>query len=48
MDQEQLDRIEKKLDEMLAFRDALLKIYMPKIPASARVTAMKLMAKVGT
>lgn len=46
MTDKQLDRIEKKLDEVLEFRDALLKFAMPKIPSdSARKMAMKLMAK---
>ena len=36
MDPEQLDRIERKLDEVLAFRDLLLKFAMPKIPAPMR------------
>lgn len=45
MNETQLDRIEKKLDEVLAFRDALLKFAMPKIPASARPKAMEMLAK---
>lgn len=36
MDEKQLDRIERKLDEVLAFRDLLLKFAMPKIPAPMR------------
>jgi hypothetical protein len=41
----QLDRIEAKLDQMLEFRDAALKMMMPKIPAAARPAALKLLAK---
>lgn len=41
----QLDRIEAKLDQVLAFRDAMLKLALPKLPAAARETAMKLMVK---
>ena len=44
-DNTQLDRIERKLDEVLAFRDALLKFAMPKIPAAMRPKAMEAMAK---
>lgn len=40
----QLDRIEAKLDQMLQFRDALLKLAMPKLPASMREQALKLAA----
>jgi hypothetical protein len=40
----QLDRIEAKLDQVLAFRDALLKLAMPRIPAGMREKAMELMA----
>jgi hypothetical protein len=36
MDQKQLDRIERKLDEMLAFRDLLLKMALPRVPAPMR------------
>lgn len=46
-DQAQLDRIEKKLDDVLAFRDALLKLAMPRLPAGARTAAMNLMARRG-
>lgn len=35
-DQKQMDRIERKLDEVLAFRDLLLKFAMPKVPAPLR------------
>lgn len=41
----QLDRIEAKLDQVLEFRDAALKLFMPKIPAAARPQALKLLAK---
>lgn len=40
----QLDRIERKLDQVLAFRDALLKLFMPRIPAAMREKAMQLAA----
>jgi hypothetical protein len=40
----QLDRIERKLDEVLAFRDLLLKLAMPRIPAPMREKAATLMA----
>jgi hypothetical protein len=43
-DKTQLDRIERKLDAVLAFRDALLKLAMPRIPAGMREQAMKLAA----
>jgi hypothetical protein len=36
MDQTQLDRIERKLDEVLAFRDLVLKLALPRIPAGMR------------
>lgn len=32
----QMDRIERKLDEVLAFRDLLLRLAMPRIPAAMR------------
>lgn len=41
----QLDRIEAKLDEVLAMRDIALKFFMPKIPAALRPAAMQLLAK---
>lgn len=42
MDQEQIDRIEKKLDEVLAFRDLLIKLAMgSKIPGmKAKASAL--------
>lgn len=43
-DQEQLDRIEHKLDEVLAFRDLLFKLVMPRMPAALRERAVALMA----
>lgn len=42
--EERLASIEAKIDQVLAFRDALLKLAMPKIPASMREQAMKLAA----
>ena len=36
MDETQMDRIERKLDEVLAFRDLLLKLALPRIPAAMR------------
>ena len=44
MDQTQLDRIERKLDEVLAFRDLLLRFAMPKIPAAMRAKAAAVLA----
>ncbi len=41
----QLDRIERMLDEFLAFRDLLLKMFMPKIPAAGREAALRLLAR---
>ena len=43
-DQEQIDRIERKLDEVLAFRDVLLKMAMPKLPPAMRQKAAELIA----
>lgn len=43
--QTQLDRIEAKLDEFLAFRDLVLKLAMPKVPASMRLKAAELLSK---
>lgn len=49
MDQDQMDRIERKLDEMLQFRDLLLALAMPRVPEPMRKKAAQLMArKVGT
>lgn len=39
MNETQMDRIERKLDEVLAFRDLLLKLAMPRIPAALREKA---------
>lgn len=44
MAETQLDRIERKLDDVLAFRDLLLKLAMPRVPAPMREMAMKAMA----
>lgn len=44
IDQEQLNRIERKLDQVLEFRDALLKLALPRVPAGMREQAMKLAA----
>lgn len=44
MDQAQLDRIERKLDEVLAFRDLVLKLALPRIPAAMREKAAALAA----
>ena len=41
----QLDRIERKLDEFLEFRDAVLKMFMPKIPAAYREAALQIAAR---
>lgn len=40
----QMDRIERKLDEVLAFRDLLLKFAMPRIPPAMRAKAAQVMA----
>lgn len=40
----QMDRIERKLDEVLAFRDLLYKLALPRIPAPMREKAAALMA----
>lgn len=47
MDPEQLNRIERKLDEVLAFRDLILRLAMPKIPAPMREKAAQVMARSG-
>ena len=44
MAESQMDRIERKLDEVLAFRDLLLKLAMPRVPAALREKAATLMA----
>jgi len=44
MDPEQLDRIERKLDEVLAFRDLLLQLAMPRVPEALRKKAAAVMA----
>jgi len=44
MAESQMDRIERKLDEVLAFRDLLLKLAMPRIPAAMREKAAAVMA----
>ena len=44
MGESQMDRIERKLDEVLAFRDLLLKLAMPKIPAPMRAKAAEVLA----
>lgn len=45
MDETQLDRIERKLDAVLAFRDLLLKLALPKVPAAMRAKVAQVMAK---
>lgn len=45
MDQTQLDRIERKLDEVLAFRDLVLKMALPKIPQAMRDKAAAVLAR---
>lgn len=44
MAESQMDRIERKLDEVLAFRDLLLKLAMPRIPAPLREKAAAALA----
>ena len=39
IEETQLNRIEKKLDEVLAVRDLLLKLALPKVPAPLREKA---------
>lgn len=46
IDEKQINRIEKKLDEILAFRDLLLKLAMPKVPAPMREKAASVLADV--
>jgi hypothetical protein len=41
----QLDRIERKLDELLELRDAALKIFLPNIPAPFREAALQIAAR---
>lgn len=41
----QLDRIERKLDAILALRDAVLKLAMPRIPEKYREAAMQIAAQ---
>jgi hypothetical protein len=40
----QMDRIERKLDEVLAFRDLLLRLALPRIPQALRAKAAAAMA----
>jgi len=44
MPETQLDRIERKLDDVLAFRDLLLKLALPRLPAPMRQKAAELAA----
>lgn len=41
----QLDRIERKLDEFLAFKDLLLKLALPRVPAAMREKVAQLAAR---
>ena len=43
-DQEQLDRIEAKLDRLNGLLDAAVKLALPRMPAAAREMALKLLA----
>lgn len=43
----QLDRIEQKLDQVLAFRDLIFKLALPRVPAALREQAIKAMAALG-
>lgn len=45
MNETQMDRIERKLDEVLQFRDLLLQLAMPRVPAPMREKAAQLMAR---
>ena len=40
----QLDRIERKLDELLYLRDVIVKLAMPKTPAAMRPVVARLLA----
>ncbi len=40
----QLDRIERKLNEVIEFRDLLLKLAMPRVPAAMRGKVAEVMA----
>lgn len=44
MPESQLDRIERKMDEVLAFRDLLLKLALPRLPAAMRAKVAELAA----
>ena len=44
MNEDQLDRIERKLDEVLAFRDLLLKLALPRLPEALRNKAAQALA----
>lgn len=44
MPESQLDRIERKLDEVLALRDLLLRFALPRLPASMRGKVAELAA----
>ena len=41
----QLDRIERKLDEFLAFKDLLLKLALPRVPPAMREKVAQLAAR---
>jgi hypothetical protein len=43
VDQAQMDRIERKLDEVLAFRDLVLKLALPRVPAALRTKVAQVM-----
>lgn len=47
MAESQMDRIERKLDDVLAFRDLLLKLAMPRIPPPMRQKVAEVMAGKG-
>lgn len=40
----QLDRIERKMDEVLAFRDLLMKLALPRLPAPMRAKVLDMAA----
>lgn len=44
IDQDQLNRIERKLDQVLEFRDMILKLALPRVPAGMREQAARLAA----
>lgn len=44
MAESQLDRIERKMDQILAFQAMVLKLALPRLPASMRMKVAELAA----